>query len=274
MDALGRVGWLAVAAVLVAAFTFGERVARLRQRRRWATECPSRLCASVPPWPGLRAAAGAVGLALVFVLCRQLMAADLQWPAGRRVTLLIEIVAAAACAWALFGQAASYWSATLIEIALALVTAGACAAVTLGISLPTAAPPHLPAPMLGALVVALAVMSWLWCWLAGVWEQQLDARVSAGPNRAWTTAGRMIPLNLHFSFVCAAVAWLLGAWLAVRPLWTTSAGGSLIGGLLAELVLVLTLAGCARRTRRKGYVFLAAASAVAVLVFVAVRMLG
>ena len=105
------------------------------------------------------------------------------------------------------------WSRTVAELALSLWTvslAGLAATTAQQVISPRSSIERLPA-VHTRVVVGLAGASLLWFWLSGLWRQQLR------DGRAWTTAGRLIPLAERVGFLAASLGVLVGAKLAMWP---------------------------------------------------------
>ncbi|MFH0982659.1 MAG: hypothetical protein V2A79_14135, partial [Planctomycetota bacterium] len=282
-------GWL-LATLLppltLSVLAVAEEVWRTRRRRALLISDPSRLLRPIPSWPGVRLAGGGVGLLLVFLIGYPLLMPFEAWPVGYRAGALLRSAAAVAGAAVLLVQVGQVWSRGLADLALGLLTLAVCTLATAFVPLDSSdRPRHCPV-LLNAVVFALGLMTWFWTWLAQVWQQQRDEdrtatenrtatvrerpEEDAAPNRlspqhsallpsgvrpgtdpAWTTAGRLVPVNRRFSLVTGvgglvvAVAMSLWPLLGVPPA-NDASWGRMSAGIAAHLVLLLALLRCAR----------------------------
>jgi len=190
-----------------------------------------------PPPAGLEASAGVIGLAVV---------PSGLWHAfwvGSGVLLVLGVVTVftALAATALSVLVGRRWNQALAELSLAVWSV----AILCLVQMPAAwfvsqrpAIERLPVLLTGG-IVGLAISGWFWPWLAGVWRQQLDG------GRAWTTAGRMVPLACRMGFMAAALGVLLGAKMALWPLFRYGASDDTFGRIVAgSLAYALLAAGC------------------------------
>jgi len=239
-----------------AGFTVAQGL--IRQHRR-KTAWPDRLWQLTEPhpeWPGFRASAGAAGLAVLLLGCL-------------RMDSPLTVGCAALAAGCLLRLAHRRWNEYLAELGMALATLAVCAAVVLAAPLGEHGPARFP-KMLNALLAGLACMTFIWHWLAVVWDQQLL------DGQAWTTAGRMIPAAKRVGLAVGALGVLVAVELALWPLSPASAGRSQtasgwLAGLAGNAALLAALAWSARKTAgavRRGLLGLAG---LAVGLFVAVR---
>ncbi len=258
--------------ILVAA----ERLWRDRKRRALLTSDPSGLLEPIGSWPGVRIACATVGLALIFLVCHQLIVPTDTQPGGYRVAAVARSAAAAMCAGAILVQVGRQWSANLADIALGLLTLAVCTLATVFVpEQPRELAPRYPL-VFNALVFALALMTWFWSWLAEVWQQQLDTRAADGREPAWTTAGRLVSVNRRFALVTAVAGVVVAALMSVWPaLRTVSADDDSLGrmsaGVVGHLLLLLAVRRCARWTQRAAFNILSLLVLLSMLAFVAVR---
>jgi hypothetical protein len=121
-----------------------------------------------------------------------------------------------------------------------------------------------------AFMIAMAVMSWLWSWLAGVWRQQLDG------GRAWTSAGRLIVHCERFAFLAGCLAVLVGSLMALWPRMDVIAApdsslGRVAGGVAGHLLLILVLIRNGRVLGRSAFGILTVMSVLSLVLFITVR---
>lgn len=258
--------------ILVAA----ERLWRDRKRRALLTSDPLELLEPIARWPGVRGACGAVGLALIFLVCHQLVVLPDTQPGGYRVAAVARSIAAVMCAGAILAQVGRQWSVNLADIALGLLTLAVCTLATVFVpEQPRELAPRYPL-IFNAIVFALGLMTWFWSWLAEVWQQQLDTRAADGCEPAWTTAGRLVAVNRRFSLVTAVAGLVVAAMMSVWPaLRTVSADDDSLGrmsaGVAGYLLLLLAVRRCARWTRRAAFNILSLLVLLSMLAFVAIR---
>jgi hypothetical protein len=142
---------------------------------------------------------------------------------------------------ALFFQTGRRFSGVAAASAVGLLALGLTGFVTVVL----VSTGHDPITRIACALLALATQVWLWAWLAGVWNQQLDNGIP------WTTAGQLIAWTPRFALGCAVVAICLAATVLVlvlrqagTPPLPTSAVVSLIVGH------VVLLAGAIRAWRQ------------------------
>jgi len=265
-----------------------------RHRERLVSD-PSRLLEPIPAWPGVGVACGVVGLVLILLLCYQL-AAPFDTPPGsplaERMAVVARAVAAVVCACAILAQVGRRWSVSLAAISLALLTLAVC-------TLATAVLPDQPRDLnhryplvFNAIVFALGLMMGFWGWLAQVWQQQRDEGRSGGTepraqasgkhqatthDPAWTTAGRLVPVNRRFALVTGIVGLVVAGTMSLWPtLRTVSADdaslGRAVAGIAAHLLLLSASIQCARWTRRFAFHILSLLVLLSLVAFVAVRV--
>jgi len=124
--------------------------------------------------------------------------------------------------------------------------------------------------LFNAMLVALAVMAWLWGWLSGVWRQQLD------DGKAWTTTGHMVGPAADFAFQAAGVglivALLMAAWPRMDAIGTgDDSMGRMLFGIGGHLLLILALLAGGRRTGRTRYGRAVVVTVLSLLLFIGVR---
>lgn len=223
------------------------------QARAWPGHLESLVRVSRPS-PGLEASATAISLVLIPMGLWHAFSTGVG--AMQIARLTTWDMAAAALALSVF--VAWWWSGTLAELSLSLWTVSLAAfgaTTAIQVAAPRASSiEELPIIQSGVLL-GLTVASLVWFWLASVWQQQLR------DGRAWTTAGRLIPLADRIGFLSAALAVLVGAKLAVWPrLQHGSADNGLGRMYTVSLIFLLLVAAClyaARRTRRPTLLWLA-----------------
>jgi hypothetical protein len=241
-----------------------------RRRARWLRTDPRRLVEPAPHWPGFRTSAAATGLVLILLICYHWVAGFDAEPVGRRLGALAMTCTAGGGAAALLFLLGRGWSLNLADIGMGLVCLAVCCAgvVVLPVS-PTALVERHPL-ILNALLIGLALTTWLWNWLSCVWRQQLDAGV------AWTTAGRMIAPATGMAFVAGAAALVVGSLMAVWPRLPMVSTmdhsiGRMVGGVAGHLLLLWAVLWGARRVGQARFVGLAVLAMVSLLAFVYVR---
>ncbi|MFQ5461355.1 MAG: hypothetical protein ACE5E5_01875 [Phycisphaerae bacterium] len=248
-------------------------VARWRNRRlrwQWANSDPDRLIDHRWDWPGLASSVAALNLGLILVSCF-LLVVPVSVPGGGFSFVLIgaaDVLAAAAGFLLLVDR----WNRLLAESAMGLVSlAIAALAATTIPSFSTDLSVRYPS-LFCALMIGFSLAAALWCWLQGVWAQQLNG------GKAWTVAGRMIPLARRFAFFNIALALALGSLLAVWPRLRGVATSddtlrSMVLGLGANFSLLLIALWVARKTPGATFYLLAILAVFSCLGFVLIRAL-
>ncbi len=247
------------ASVGLAAFVLGRRVLHGSRRRRAWPDGLNGLLAAPTAWPGFPMSAGIIAVMILAAGCLTL---------GQAWTFAAAAIAAAA----MLLLAESDWSEGTAEAGMALATLAVAALMLVGTSAIGAGLNDYPV-LFRRVLVALGIMTWLWYWLARVWEQQLHA------GRAWTTTGRMIPLARHVGFIVAGIGVFMAIHLAVwpkMPLVTDAdrSHGRFAGGLLALSFFAVSLIWTSTRYRRPMLGWLSIFAVGALLVFVHLRTLG
>jgi hypothetical protein len=123
--------------------------------------------------------------------------------------------------------------------------------------------------LLGAALIGLSVMVFLWQWLPVVWDQQLE------DGRPWTTTGRMIPVTRRFGGIVGAFGVIAGLQLAVWPQISSTRDDTpprWVFGLLANAVFICCLVLAARLSQSRKMAYLTLLGVSAVGFFVGVRM--
>lgn len=257
-------------ALVLCVFVAIQGLIHRRLRTRWAGSGASCPPAEGPDWPGFRASCGGLGLVLVLLACYHLAVGFDVHPPGRRAAAILLMGALGGCGAALLVLADRRWSANLADVGMAqLCLAACCGAVAVLPSEPVALERRYPL-IFNAILIALAVMTWLWCWLGRVWRQQLDG------GTAWTTAGRMIEPAGRVSFfsglTALVVAWLMAVWPRLPAVSTMDHSlGRIAAGVAGHLLLLWALLWSARRTRRLFFTSLALLAVASLLAFVYAR---
>ncbi len=161
------------------------------------------------------------------------------------------IAAGVACLYMTFRR----WSSNTSGLGLSLISLGivtfACAISTWFIdsSERTSYAQRMPV-LFNATLFGIAVMIWLWRWLAEVWDQQLL------DGAAWTTTGRMIPHARRTAFYLAAIGILVAYQMALWPERAlTSDRDDSAWRVVFGMIAILTLsAQCAIAARKRGWV--------------------
>ncbi|MCP4592471.1 MAG: hypothetical protein GY842_17190 [bacterium] len=258
-----------------------------RRRRRWTllATAPEKLTAPLPSWGGLRMASGAVGVMWSALFIYWMAVPPGAALAGRWGQAVACSVAAVVCAVVILSQVGRAWSVSLACVALGLLT---LTVFTLAVA-PVRREGQWAPLALTALVMASGLMTWFWSWIAEVWRQQLyaepvadrDAEVdSDAPEcgdhpRAWTTAGRLVP-------VCECVALTVGGSGVVLALlligWPIVVAqppdaypwAHTLAGVFAHLLLLLSLLRVLRGRRGLSIIFISVV-VLSMIVFVATR---
>ena len=256
----------------VVGFVLAEGVVRRRRRTNRWPDHPEDLLEQPRSWPGFRLSAGTVGLALVLLECYHLaFPMDLD-PGGPYLASLVVVFSSAAAGWALFMLVGRSFSENMADAAMALMSLAVCAAaVSLVPGEPLSMAERYPM-VFNAVLIGLAVMTWLWHFLAGVWEQQLC------DGQAWTTAGRLIPCAKRFGFMVGALGVWIGLLMAVWPRLpripaTDDTLGRFAAGIAGNLILLLALMSSARKTNKPTLNGLTILATVSLIGFVVVRLI-
>lgn len=147
------------------------------------------------------------------------------------------------------------WSSNTSGLGLSLLSLGvvtfACAISTWFIDSSERASYAQRMPVLfNATLFGIAVMIWLWRWLADVWDQQLL------DGAAWTTTGRMIPHARRTAFYLAAIGILVAYQMALWPerALTSDRDDGSLRVLFGMAAILLLSAQCAIAARQRGWV--------------------
>lgn len=255
---------------LLCGFVIVQGVLGRRHRARWLQTDPRRLLQSAPNEPGFRGSAAAAGLVLILLTCYHCVVGFDAEPVGRRLAALAMTCIAAGGAAALLVLLGRGWSVNLADIGMGLVCLVVCCATVAALpGSPTALVQRHPL-VLNALLIGLALTTWLWNWLSCVWRQQLDA------GMAWTTAGRMIAPATGMAFVAGVAALVVASLMAVWPRLPMVSTmdhsiGRMVGGVAGHLALLWAVLWGARRVGQARFVGLAVLAMVSLLAFVYVR---
>ncbi|HEY3242772.1 MAG TPA: hypothetical protein VGM03_05410 [Phycisphaerae bacterium] len=262
-------------ALVLAVFVVVQDQQRRRARRRALRSDPQQLLVSAATWPGFRASAGAIGLTLIFLSCYHFAAPVEIVPGGYRLTAVTMLLVSAVGGAALFALVHRRWNEDLADAAMGLVSMAACsAAIAFMPRTPELLSDRYPL-IFNAVVIALALMTGLWIWLARIWQQQLDP---AAAGRAWTTAGHLVRPAARFGFFTAAtallVAFLMTMWPCIPTVATSDDSlGRFVTGLGGYAVLALILIRGARLTGRVSLSALSILSIIGMVAFILVRLL-
>jgi hypothetical protein len=266
-----------VPALVVGVLAVAEGLWRARKHGAALRSDLSGLLRPILPWPGVRSASAAVGLALLLLIADQLVFSSASGQGGERLAALLRTAAAVACAGALLVHVGRAWSPRLAYLAVGLLTLAACTLATAFVPDQPRGGPRPHPVTLNALVVALGLMTWFWSWLAQVWQQQLDAGSPEGQEPAWTTAGRLVPINRRASLVTGVAGLVVAGLMAAWPLLPVVSGdddswGRMLAGVAAHLLLLLALIGSARWSRRAAFHLVGLLVLLSSILFVAVRL--
>ena len=239
-------------------------------RRRAIHDNPEDLLESFVEWPVFRKTAGAIGLLLILLISYELASSPLTGSVTGRVRCIILTLCAASAGVAMFRLFVEKWSDNFADAAMGLLTlaAGSLSLVLLPAE-PAAAASRFPL-VFTSLLVAFAVMTWLWVWLGRVWCQQLD------DGEAWTAGGRLSLSSAVFGFFVACVALVNGSVMAFWPRFRSvgvfdDSVGRMAAGMGGYLLLLLVLLWSRRTSGRAGFGILALLAVFSMLSFLAVR---
>jgi hypothetical protein len=239
--------------------TAQEALDRRRHRLAWPDHLEW-LVDRPDPWPGFRPSAAAVALGLLPLGA---------YHADSFLCAPLAALSGAASLW----LAHRLWNPNFADVGMALITLAV-------VSFPVACIPasvggptldtRLPL-LLGAVLLGLSVMTFLWQWLPRVWDQQLE------DGRAWTTTGRMIPITGRFGSIVGAFGVIVGMQLAIWPEISSTRDDTLPRwglGLLANAVFIASLILAARLSQLSRIGVLALLALGVAALFVGVRMPG
>ncbi|MEE9294065.1 MAG: hypothetical protein V3W34_03750 [Phycisphaerae bacterium] len=256
--------------VVLCAFV-GLRSALARAARwRAVREHPDGLLESFAEWPAFRKTAGAVGLLLILLISYELASWPMSGSLSGRARCAIITVCAVCSGTAMFRLFGERWSANFADAAMGLLTLGVGAWSLLFLPTePEAASERFPL-VFNSLLIAFAVMTWLWVWLGRIWLQQLDH------GKAWTAGGRLSAYSPGFGFFVACVALVNGSVMAFWPRFRSvgvfdDSVGRVAAGMAGYLLLLLVLLWSRRASGRASFGVLALLAVFSLLAFVAVR---
>lgn len=241
-----------------------------RRRARWCGGEALWPPAEPPDWPGFRVSCGVLGLVVIGLVGYHIGVGFEVGLLGRRTAALLLACVSGGCGVALLVLVDRRWSVNLAEIGMALMCLAACCGAMVFLPAEPVALGHRYPLVFNAVLIALAGMSWLWCWLSSVWLQQLDAGVP------WTTAGRMIEPARRVAFfsglMALAVGWLMTVWPRLGTVATMDHSlGRIAAGVAGHLLLLLAVLWSGRRTGRASFTGLAVLTVTSLLAFVYVR---
>ena len=276
-------------ALALCALLLAEGRWRAHRRRARLVSDLSRLPNPVPPWPGVPAACGVVGLSLILMVCYQLVATSNAATASLLTDRTVAGAQAAAvgiCACTILAQVGRRWNVILAYISLGLLTLAVCTFATVFVpDQPHDLNRRYPA-LFTAIILALGLMTWFWGWLAHVWQQQRDepsGRPGADPGAgadpgdpAWTTAGRLVPVNRRFALLAAVTGLVLAGTMSLWPILRTVSTDDdsprrLVAALAAHVLLLLASARCARWSQRFAFHLVGVLVILSMVAFVVVR---
>jgi hypothetical protein len=248
------------AALSLAAFT---TIAGVLIHRRRVEAWPDRLddlLTPAPVWPGFQYSAGIVAVIVLILGCMFIVSP-------------LTPIAAFIAGIAILVLAARRWNENFADAALGLMTLGVLSLLMIGAPDIRGSKAEYFAAVFARALLGLGIMTSFWHWLARVWEQQLDA------GRAWTTAGRLIHPCRRLGFLLGAIGVLVSMQLAFWPELPNvhiadNTPGRWIWGILANLMLIASLTGAARRTGKATLAWLALTAIISASAFVIIRLSG
>ncbi|MBN1512946.1 MAG: hypothetical protein JXB13_13105 [Phycisphaerae bacterium] len=258
-----------LAAVLCGAVV-AEGTVRSFRLARGLREDPNLLLEPLPESRLLQAGCSVIGAILVLLAVLGLAVPLELRPGGYRLAALGHASFAFAGGVALFALVWRRWNSVRAELAMGLVTLAVCLVASAFVP---NAPQELQRryPMVfNAMLIALAMMAWLWGWLSGVWRQQLDGEV------AWTTTGHMVGPAADFAFQAAGIGLIVALLMAAWPrMGAIGAGddslGRMLFGIGGHLLLIFALLAGGRRTGRTRFGRTAAVAVLSLLIFICIR---
>ncbi len=259
-----------VLAVVLCAAVVAEGTARSFRIARGLRKDPNLLLRPLPEPPPLHTAGSLIGAVLVLLAVLGLAVPVELRPGGYRLAALAHASFTCAGGAALFVLVWRRWHRVRAELAMGLITLGACLLATAFVPNDTQDLQERYPMLFNAMLVALAVMAWLWGWLSGVWRQQLD------DGKAWTTTGHMVGPAADFAFQAAGVglivALLMAAWPRMDAIGTgDDSMGRMLFGIGGHLLLILALLAGGRRTGRTRYGRAVVVTVLSLLLFIGVR---
>lgn len=242
--------------------TFTAIYGLLAHRRR-VEAWPDRLddlCSPLPDWPGFRYSAGALAVTVLILGCVFIVSpltAPAAFLAGAAVLVL----------------ASRQWNENYADAGLGLITLGVLSLLMTGAPDIRGNKAEYFAAVFGRALLGVAIMTGIWHWLAGVWDQQLDH------GRPWTTAGQLIRPCRRLGFLLGAIGVLVSLQLAFWPKLpnvyvTDSSPARWAWGIAANGVFITMLTLAARRTGKPTLAWLAVFASVSLLAFVVIRSAG
>lgn len=274
-----RPGWWNWEFQLQAGFSFlllGAAVVQdLRYRSRRKAAWPDRLDDLLEPyarWPMFIQVEAILAASILILGVYQVVQREpMTWPLAL-ASCISALVAGYTCMFMTYRR----WSGNTASLGIALLTLAvvlaACFLAAVAGLVAQAEPYAERIPVLfNAIVFALALMTVLWRWLAGVWDQQLLAGVP------WTTTGRLIPFARRAAFVIASLAMLAAFQMALWPELVSASSddnrwGRVVSGSLAIAWLMVITAKIARRENSPQAATLCVALLAALVAFLFVRM--
>ncbi len=263
--------WIVAIGLILTFFIAAEGI--IEHKRAWKKlrSTPHSIGEHSLSWPGLDDSCSALGLVMLLAVFTQLsMVMKCCW-AGERITAILLGASSMTTGVALLRLVTRRWSIALADIGLALLSIGI--ATLFLIVLPTS-DELLEVRMLpryNTILIGLTVMIWVWEWLYGVWEQQLDGGVP------WTTTGRMrsrLPrMNVALALVAMICAGMMSVWPRLRLIGGHDATFMRIAfGVIGHLFLTLTLIRLARRWKHPQLGVLAGLTAISLCAFLVIRL--
>ncbi len=192
------VPFIVTGSLLLAGFSLGEGFRRHQRRVRAWPDALAHLTRESSIWPGFYYSVGIIAVAILLLGCMHIVS-----PWTPPACLIAGI--------AILTMVTRRWEEGLADVALGLITLSIVSLPMAWLPVPLRPMPQYFAELFNRAIFGLAVMTAVWHWLAGVWEQQLD------DGQPWTTTGRLIRNSLRMGYLSAATAVLVSLHLAFWP---------------------------------------------------------
>ncbi len=263
--------WIVTIGLILTFFIAAEGFLEHRWAWKKLRDAPHDIGEHSLSWPGLDESCTALGLLLLIAVFAQLsMALKCGW-ASERVTALFLGTSSIVTGIALLRLVTRRWSIALGDVGLALLSIGFPTLFLIVLPSDDALLEARIPSRFNTILIGLTVMIWVWNWLYGVWQQQLEH------GEAWTTTGRMrsrIPrIIVAIAIICLVVAGMMSGWPRLRQIGGHDASFMRIAfGVIGHLFLILTLIRLARRWRHAQLGVLAGVAAMSLCAFLVIRL--